>query len=128
MAKMDVNPSEVIPPSMAPTLAEMFPPEALAELANPVSISMMKNGTIAGITATQPVFAGGQIVNGNRLAKIGEEAAYLQKQLSENEVEKTAEQYFWKIVSLQEKTKTLDAVEQLLGIKNVEPLIIGAER
>ena len=115
MAKMDVNPSEVIPPSMAPTLAEMFPPEALAELANPVSISMMKNGTIAGITATQPVFAGGQIVNGNRLAKIGEEAAYLQKQLSENEVEKTAEQYFWQIVSLQEKTKTLDAVEAMLA-------------
>ena len=75
----------------------------------------MKNGTIAGINAVQPVFAGGQIINGNKLAKIGEEAACLQLELSENEVEKTVEQYFWQIVSLQEKIKTIQAVEAMLN-------------
>ena len=80
-----------------------------------MSISMMKNGTIAGINATQPVFAGGQIINGNRLAKIGEDVAMLQMQLSENEVEKTAEQYYWQIVSLEEKLKTIAAVKALLN-------------
>jgi len=75
---------------------------------------MMKNGTIAGVTATQPVFAGGQIINGNKLAKVGEDVSRLQLQLSENEVEKQTEQYYWQLVSLQEKMKTIEAVQALL--------------
>ena len=58
---------------------------------------------------------GGLIVNGNRLAKVGEDVSRLQLQLSENEVEKIAEQYFWQIVSLQEKMKTVAAVETMLA-------------
>ena len=115
MAKMDVNPSEMISPEMGAALAASLPAEMLAGMTNPVSMSMMKNGTIAGISAVQPVFAGGQIVNGNKLAKVGEEAAALQLQLSENEVEKTTVQYFWQLVSLQEKLNTLAAVERLLA-------------
>ena len=83
-------------------------------MANPISISMMKNGTIGSLMAVQPVFAGGQIVNGNKLAKVGEEVSKLQLQLSENEVEKTAEQYFWQLASLQEKMNTINAVDTLL--------------
>ncbi|MBQ9637304.1 MAG: TolC family protein [Prevotella sp.] len=115
MAKMDVNPSEMMSPEMGAVLAQSFPAEALAALANPISISMMKNGTIGSLIALQPVFAGGQIVNGNRLAKVGEDVSRLQLRLSENEVEKTTEQYYWQLVSLQEKTKTLDAVDTLLA-------------
>ena len=95
MAKMDVNPSEMIPPQMGGMLAQTLPAEALAALANPISISMMKNGTIGSLMAVQPVFAGGQIVNGNKLAKVGEDVSRLQLRLSENEVEKTTEQYYW---------------------------------
>ncbi|MBQ3363164.1 MAG: TolC family protein [Muribaculaceae bacterium] len=115
MGQTTINPSEMIPPELGPSLAQMFPPEALAALANPVSISMMKNGVIAGVQAVQPVFAGGQIVNGNKLAKVGEDVSRLQMQLSENEVEKTAEQYFWQLASLQEKMKTIEAAETLLN-------------
>ena len=114
MAKMDIDPSGMISPEMGATLAQLFPPEALAALANPVSISMMKNGTVGSLMAVQPFFAGGQIVNGNKLAKVGEEVSRLQLQLSENEVEKTVEQYYWQLVSLQEKTRTIDAVDTLL--------------
>ena len=95
-------------------MAAILPVEALAALASPISISMMKNGTIGSLMAMQPVFAGGQIVNGNRLAKVGEDVSRLQLQLSENEVEKTAEQYYWQIVTLQEKMKTVAAVEAML--------------
>ena len=115
MAQTSLNPAEMIPPELGATLAQMFPPEALAALANPVSISMMKNGVIAGVQAVQPVFAGGQIVNGNKLAKVGEDVSRLQMRLSENDVEKTAEQYFWQLASLQEKMKTVEAVETLLN-------------
>lgn len=115
MAKMDIDPSALISPEMGATLAQILPPEALAAMANPMSMTMMKNGTIASVTAMQPVFVGGQIVNGNRLAKVGEEVAQLQLQLSENEVEKTVSEYYWQLVSLREKQKTLAAVEALLG-------------
>ncbi len=115
MAQTTVNPSEVLSPELGGALAQMLPAEALAALANPISISMMKNGTIGSLMAVQPVFAGGQIINGNKLAKVGEDVSRLQLQLSENEVEKTAEQYFWQVASLQEKMKTIEAVETLLS-------------
>ena len=115
MAKMDMNPSEMIPEDMLPMLAQSLPAEMLASLNSPMSMTMMKNGTIAGISAVQPIYAGGQIVNGNKLAKVGEEVSHLQLQLSENEVEKTAEQYYWQYVTLQEKMKTIAAVDTLLS-------------
>ena len=114
MAQTTINPSASISPELGAALAQSLPQEALAALANPISISMMKNGTIGSLMAVQPVFAGGQIINGNKLAKVGEEVSKLQLQLSENEVEKTAEQYFWQLASLQEKMNTINAVDTLL--------------
>ena len=114
MAQADINPSELIPPALGEALATSLPPEILASLGTPISMTLMEQGTIAGVAAIQPVFAGGQIVNGNRLAKIGEDVSHLQLQLSENEVEKQTEMYYWQLVSLQEKMKTVEAVEVLL--------------
>ena len=115
MARMDVNPSQIIPAEVGAAMAQQFPAEALAALQSPISMSMLKNGTVAGVNAVQPVFAGGQIVNGNKLARVGEEAARLQLELSDNEVERQTEQYYWQLVSLQEKMKTIAAVDTLLG-------------
>ncbi|MBR0048988.1 MAG: TolC family protein [Prevotella sp.] len=115
MAKMNMNPSELVSPELGATLAQLFSSEALAALGNPISMSMMKNGTIGSLMAVQPVFAGGQIVNGNKLAKVGEDVSRLQLQLSENEVERQTGQYYWQLVSLQEKMKTIEAVEALLA-------------
>ena len=115
MAQTTLNLSESISPELGAALAQSLPAEALAALGNPISISMMKNGTIAGVQAVQPVFAGGQIIYGNKLAKVSEDVSRLQLQLSENEVEKTAEQYFWQLASLQEKMKTVEAVDTLLA-------------
>lgn len=114
MAQMDMNPSEMISPEMGATLGQMLPAEALAALSSPISISMMKNGTIGSLMAVQPLFAGGQIVNGNRLAKVGEDVSRLQLQLSENEVLKQTELYYWQLVSMQQKMKTVEAVDTLL--------------
>ena len=114
MAQTTLNLSESLSPELGAALAQSLPPEALAALGNPISISMMKNGTIGSLMAMQPVFAGGQIINGNKLARVGEDVSRLQLQLSENEVEKTTEQYFWQLASLQEKMKTIDAVDTLL--------------
>ena len=124
MAKIEVDPKSFIPQEMQQTMAayaQMLPPEiinALTPLASPVSMSMMKNGTIASVMAVQPVFMGGQIVNGFQLAKVGEEVSRLQLRLSENEVVRTTEQYFWQLASLQEKMNTIAVVEELLSSVN----------
>ncbi len=114
MAQMDMNLSEHISPELGAALAQSLPAEALAALGSPITISMMKNGTIGSLMAVQPLFAGGQIINGNKLARVGEDVTRLQLQLSENEVLKQTEQYYWQLVSLQQKMKTIEAVEALL--------------
>lgn len=110
MMKGEIKPSEVLPAS----LAQVIPAEMAAMIPATIPYSMINHGVMAGVSVLQPVFMGGQIVNGNKLAKVGEEVAVLQKQTSRNEVMLTAEQYYWQIVSLKEKMKTLDAVSELL--------------
>lgn len=95
---------------------EMIPGEKL---------SMMKNGVIGGITAAVPLFTGGQIVNGNKLSAVNVEVNRLQRRQSEKEVRLTVEQYFWQIVMLKEKLRTLSIVgEQLSSIhKDVDAAV-----
>lgn len=81
--KADMKLSELLPSSLAATLLSTLP------------VSMVDKGVIVGITAIQPIFAGGQIVNGNKLANVGVEVSEIQRHLSANTVELTAEQYYW---------------------------------
>lgn len=110
MMKTSINTASLLPSSLAtalpPALAGMIPPT--------LSFSMVDRGLMAGVAAVQPVFAGGRIINGNKLARAGVEASEIQKQISENNVELTATQYYWQIISLKEKQRTLDAVDAML--------------
>lgn len=74
------------------------------------STSFVDRGVMAGVTAVQPIFAGGQILNGNKLAKVNASVKSEQLRLSEDEAVLTVEQYYWQCVSLKEKLKTLDVV------------------
>lgn len=114
MIQTEVKPGDFLPAE----LASQIPQDILMSIPQTIPVSMLDRGLIAGVTAVQPVFMGGQIVNGNKLAQIGVEASELQKETSANTVALTAEQYFWQIISLKEKQKTLDAVSDLL--KNYE--------
>lgn len=44
---------------------------------------MLKNGVIGGVTATMPLFTGGQIINANKLSNINVEVSRLQRNQSE---------------------------------------------
>lgn len=92
------------------------------EMSPGMEISMLKNGIVGGVSASMPLFTGGQIVNANKLAKVSVEVSRLQRGLSINEVKLTTEQYFWQIVKLKEMLNTLSSVkEQLESIrKDVE--------
>ncbi|MCC8070186.1 MAG: TolC family protein [Bacteroidales bacterium] len=78
------------------------------------TISLIKKGWTGSITALQPIFAGGQIVNGNRLAHVGEEAATLEMQGAIDDVLLTAEKYYWQISTLKAKKRTLTSVLSLI--------------
>jgi outer membrane protein TolC len=75
---------------------------------------MMKNELIGAVMAMQPLYAGGQIVNGNRLARAGVEASKLQQQMTADEVLLETERYFWQLVSLKEKMKTIAEADTML--------------
>ncbi|GHV65875.1 membrane protein [Bacteroidia bacterium] len=117
MMSMEMNLAPMMAP-LEPTLGWLVGQGALdpALLGNnePVKIEALRNGMMAGIMAVQPVFAGGQIINGNRLAKAGIEIRQLQRQMTDNEVLLTIERYFWQIVSLNEKMKTINNSEKML--------------
>ena len=80
----------------------------------PSNISLMKNGVFGSVAALQPVFMGGQIINGNKLAKVGVQASEIQLEASEDEVEMNTEQYYWQSVSLKQKLLTLASVHEML--------------
>lgn len=80
-----------------------------------IPIQAMNGGINGSVTAVQPLFAGLRIVHGNQLAKVGCKAAELQVKMSENEVIEKIETYYWQIVSLQEKQKTIQTLSQQLS-------------
>ena len=96
--------------SLPTQLASLLP----AGSSLPSSIKMMKHGVFGSVTAIQPVFMGGQIINGNKLAKVGVEASEIKLEASEDQVELTTEQYYWQMVSIKEKLQTLSTVHEML--------------
>lgn len=91
------------------------------QLSPEARMAMLKDGMIGGVSAALPLFTDGQIVNGNRLAKVGVEVKQIQKAMTHDEVILTTEKYFWQIVTLKEKIKTLSVVENQL--KRIYPQI-----
>ena len=76
--------------------------------------SFIQNGMVLNAMATEPIYAGGRIRNGNKLAKLGIEAAEYQSKVKEDEVRLQTETLYWQIVALQEKRSTLDQLDRLL--------------
>ena len=104
---------ESIGQQFAPTMMQMgLDPTMLAGIPTTYSMGMLDKGIVGHLTLIQPIFAGGQIHNGNQLAKIGTKAAKLQEHLAETEVRKNTETYYWLIVSLKEKMKTIAEAEK----------------
>ncbi len=67
-----------------------------------------------GITAVQPVFAGGRIVNGFRYSKLALEAASLKAEMAGRDVVEEVEKNYYAVLSLIEKEKYLNSLQELL--------------
>lgn len=79
-----------------------------------MDLSLLDEANIISVTAIQPIYAGGRIVNGNKLAALGVEVSQEQLCLTEKEIDTVTVATFWTIVSLQAKEKTLASYEALL--------------
>lgn len=78
------------------------------------TLGIINKGKAAGIWALQPVFAGGRIVNGNKLAKVGEEAARIRREQSTNQVQLQTEALYWQLVTLKAQKHTVESAITML--------------
>ena len=127
--KMDFSKEmEGLGQQVAPAMMQAgIDPSMLAGLPTTFNMGMVDKGIIGHLTLIQPIFVGGQIYNGNQLAKIGTRAAKLQETLAETEIRKNTETCYWLIVSLKEKLKTLaEAEKQVEAIRSDVQIAVDA--
>ncbi len=83
-------------------------------LLNLLEIGMIQHGVAGGVQALQPIFMGGRIINGNKLAKVGEAVAELQQKQTASEVRVAAEKYYWELAALKATKESLAKGLELL--------------
>ena len=79
------------------------------------SYEAFKGGYGASVMLMQPLYAGGRIFNGNKLASLGVKAARLQNDIAVKAVRDTVENKYWMVVALQEKQGILEETSALLA-------------
>ena len=77
-------------------------------------LNLMKKGAGGSIVLAQPIYMGGRIANGNRLADLGVEAAGLQAEVKVRDVLEQVESSYYLVVGLKEKSATVDAALELI--------------
>lgn len=87
--------------------------ESIVENWKPIEISM-KGAFMAGITLQQPIFAGGRIITGNKMANIGVAMAEENKALKISETLVDADKSYWLYISVREKVKLAEMYDELL--------------
>lgn len=80
-----------------------------ANMGLPTEINLMKQGHGVNATAMMPVYAGGRILNGNRLSNVGIEAAQLKAEVSERDMLENIESTFYLVLGLQDKVHTVES-------------------
>ena len=77
-------------------------------------VKIIRWGVTAQLRAVQPVYWGGQIVNANKLAKLGIDAAELKQEVSERDVLQEVTETYWLVAGLMEKRATVTKASELL--------------
>ena len=90
--------------------------EFVAESGSDVNneISLMKKGASGSVIAVQPLYTGGRIITGNRLAKLGVEASELMAEMQLRDVVENIESSYYLVVGLQQKEATVSAALTLI--------------
>lgn len=78
------------------------------------SIALADRASVFALTAVQPLYTGGRVANGNKLAGLGVQVAKDKTEMSERDVLAQTEEKYWQLIALQEKRRTLEAYDKLL--------------
>lgn len=114
----EIDLSKEISPETASALSQSLPPELMAQMGSPIKIEALDGGLLTNVMAMQPIYAGGQIVNGNKLANLGVEVSQIQLDDAQKSAVLDVENYYWQIVSLQYKQQTINMLDSVL--QNIE--------
>ena len=79
----------------------------------PIEVSV-KGAFFAGVSLQQPIFAGGRIITGNKMAQTGVEMAEENLKLKKSETVVDAQKMYWLYVSVREKVKLVKSYQSLL--------------
>lgn len=75
-----------------------------------MGMEMRMRGTyMAGITLTQPIYAGGRILTGKKLAKIGQESAQIQQEMTRMDILAEADKAYWTYIAVDSKVRMLES-------------------
>jgi len=78
------------------------------------SLKILDYLNMANLMVAQPIYSGGRIVNGNKLANLSYEISKEKQAMTTTEVLVRTEELYWTVITLSEKLKTLDSYIQLL--------------
>ena len=108
-----ITPQDILEGYWADVLSQL-----VTDVAGQIGINSWYSGFRYGWGATamalQPIYAGGRIANGNRLASLGVQAGELQLSVKRRESAASVEEKYRLGISLQEKMQTLEQARQLL--------------
>ncbi len=91
-------------------------------IGTPFSISELNRGYSVAATLVQPLYHGGQIVYGNKLAKVQQDVMTLKQQLTEKEVLQKVTECYWQLACVRYNLSTIEAAE-----KQVEAVMAQVE-
>ena len=85
----------------------------------------LRNLWVGNVTAIQPLFLGGKIISGYKMASLAERLQGELRQTVETEVETKLDETYWQVVSLRSKERLLDQLVRLLEqtVKDVDASI-----
>ncbi|MCQ2251580.1 MAG: TolC family protein, partial [Bacteroidales bacterium] len=83
-------------------------------IGQPYSLHEFNKMASASLSLIQPIYNGGQIRNGNRLAQIQQDVAYLKNSLTERDVIQKVTENYWQIATIKYNLRTIDAADKQL--------------
>ena len=72
----------------------------------------MRGTYMAGITITQPLYAGGKIVTGKKLSKLGASVASEEKRMTTMDILVEADNAYWTFIAVREKVKMMESYKR----------------
>lgn len=81
-------------------------------IGTPFSVGEFNRAYAVSATLVQPLYYGGQIVNGNKLARVQQDVATLKEQLTEKEVVQKVTECYWQLACVRYNLHTIEAAEE----------------